>query len=134
MNFKISVLFALFAAVHMYAADDVLKFHAKLGFVKGEDKIASYEFIDDEKKLVIVGQKSIQVWDVDNAKLLNSVTHQIEQFAPSGWFGSFVLLGLPKALKWRPWVIEPWGKWIMTSEKIGEGKIRSAVIRDLKTL
>lgn len=134
MNFKISVLFALFAAVHMFAADDVLKFHAKLGFVKGEDKIASYEFIDDEKKLVIVGQKSIQVWDVDNAKLLNSVTHQIEQFAPSGWFGSFVLLGLPKALKWRPWVIEPWGKWIMTSEKIGEGKIRSAVIRDLTTL
>ncbi len=134
MKLKIFVLLVVIAAVNAFGAGDVLKFHAKLGFVKGEDKITSYEFIDDEKKLVIIGQKSIQVWDVDNAKLLNSVNHQIEQFSPGGWVGTYLLLGLPKALKWRPWVIEPSGKWIMTSEKLGTSKIRSAVIRDLKTL
>lgn len=128
------VIFAMSAFV--LAADDaqVLEFKAKVGFTNGEDKIIEHKFIDNDKKLLIMGQKSLQIWDVETAKLIVSVPHQIPQFAPRGFVSNYLLLNLPAIIDWRPYIIDDQGKWIITIEKIGTGEKRSAIVRDLENL
>jgi hypothetical protein len=117
------------------AADtEVLEFKSKIGFTNGEDKIAAYDFLENGKKILIIGEKNLQLWDVANAKMINSVPHQIPQFAPRGFISTYLLLGLPKFLDWRPFIIDEDGKWIITAEKLGTNPLRSAVVRDLQTL
>jgi WD40 repeat protein len=127
----------LASAAALLAADgDVLEYKAKLGFTNGEDKIIEYQFIDSDRKLLIIGEKNLQLWDVESGKLLNSVTHQIPQFAPPtrGFFNKYVMLGLLDGFNWRPFVINDDGDWIITVERIGTNPLRSAIVRDLQTL
>jgi len=137
MNFlrivlKMLLCLVLVVGVFAQANKDILQFKAKIGFTQAEDKIVEYKFLENGKKVLLVGQKNIQLWDVEAAKLLNSVPHQIPQFSSSG-FLSFVTLGLSDILKWKPFVIYADGKRLVTIEKIGNKKIKSAVVRGLQT-
>ena len=118
-------------AMFVSAADtDVLEFKSKLGFTNGEDKIIEYRFLDSERKLLIIGEKGLQLWDVESGKLLHSAAHQIPQFTPSGGF----VKNLLNAFRWRSFVISDDGEWMITVEKIGTNPLRAAVVRDLVTL
>ena len=130
----LTLMLALAAAV--FAADgDVLEFKARIGFTNGEDKIVEYRFIDSDRKLLIIGERNLQLWDVENGKLLNSVVHQLPQFTPSrGFVNKYLALGLLDAFNWRPFVINDDGDWIITAERTGTNPLRSAVVRDLQTL
>jgi WD40 repeat protein len=129
------MILGLTAAV-LAADNDVLQFKAKIGFTNGEDKIVEYKFLDGDRKLLIIGERNLQLWDVENAKLLNAVPHQIPQFAPSsrGFVGKMLTLGLLEGFNWRPFVVNDDGEWIITVERIGTNTLRSAVVRDLQTL
>jgi hypothetical protein len=109
-------------------ADSPVTFDKAIGFTKGEDKIASYSFFDSGNKVVIFGEKQLQIWDVRQGKLLNSTKHNIDRFAPSGF-----LKGIAKmfTMNWNPVLIDPNGKWMMTLEKEKGSKIRVGVVRSL---
>ena len=130
------ILTMIFAVSFVFAANDaeVLEFKGKIGFTNGEDKILDHQFLDNGKKILLIGEKNLQVWDVENAKLLNSVSHQIPQFAPRGFVSTYLLLGIPKFLDWRTFIVDEGGKWMITAEKVGTNELRSAVVRDLKDL
>jgi WD40 repeat protein len=131
-----SIVVLLIVSVFVFAADDdeILKLESKIGFIKGEDKIVQYNLLEN-KKILLIGEKNLQIWDVENAKLVNSVPHQIPQFAPRGFFSTYILLSIPQILDlWKPYVVDPNGKFIITAEKIGDNKLQSAVVRDLQTL
>ncbi len=134
---KISKLLLLlvFFVANVFASNDseVLMFKAKIGFDKTEDKIIEYKFFESGKKVLLLGNKSLQIWDVENNKLLNSALHQIPQFAPSRFF-DYVSLGLTQVFAWKPYVIDPQGKWIITIEKTDDIKIKSVIVRDLQTV
>lgn len=117
------------------SANDLFRFNAKGGFAAEEDMIVEHQLVDDGRKLILVGEKFIQVWDVEGAKLVSSTPHGIPQFAPvKGFVSKYLLLGLPKILKWQPYLIDPQGKWLATIEKATPDKpFRSAVIRDVTT-
>ena len=122
---------AVFAA--QIGAQELLKFKAEIGFAQSEDQIVAHQFLDGGKKLLLVGQKNIQLWDVENAKLIRSAAHQIPQFAPKGFLSDYVLLGLPQLFAWKPYLIAPGGEWIITVEAVGDKKLKSAVVRDLQS-
>ena len=130
------ILVLLFACIFTFAVNgaDVLEFKTKIGFTNGEDKIVAHEFLENGSKVLIIGEKNLQLWDVENAKLMNSVAHDFSQFAPRGFVSSYLLLGIPRILDWKPFVVEPRGEWIITVEKLGASEKRSAVVRDLQTL
>lgn len=135
---RISLILLVFlAATRCVFADDddaILHFKAKIGFMNGEDKIVEYKFIDKDKKLVIIGEKVLQIWDVENARMLSSAAHRIPQFAPRGFVSTYLLLGVPRLLDWRSFLIDADGKWIITIEKTDTRSLSSAVVRDLRTL
>jgi hypothetical protein len=130
------ILIMIFAVGFVFAGadDEVLEFKSKIGFTNVDDKIIEYRFLENDKKLLIIGEKNLQVWDVENARLLNSVPHQLPQFASRGFVSEYLLLGLPRLLDWRPFLVDEGGKWIITAEKIGTNPLRSAVVRDLQSL
>ena len=130
------VLMLLFAVGAVFGANDadVLEFRTKIGFINGEDKIIEHQFLENGTKLLLIGEKNLQLWDVENAKLINSLPQSIAQFTRRGFVSSYLLLGLPRAFDWRPFIVEPHGKWIITVEKVGTNQFRSAVVRDLQTL
>jgi WD40 repeat protein len=132
----LAALILIFAVGTVFGGTDgdVLEYKSKIGFTNGEDKIAAYDFLENGKKIVIIGERNLQLWDVENARLINSVPHQIPQFAPRGFISTYLLLGLPKFLDWRPFIIDADGKWMITAEKVGNNPRRSAVVRDLQTL
>lgn len=130
------ILILLISCVFVFAAGgaEVLEFKGKIGFTNGEDKIVAHEFLENGSKVLIIGEKNLQLWDVENAKLLNSVSHDFSQFAPRGFVSTYLLLGIPRVLDWKPFVVEPHGEWIITVEKLGANEANSAVVRDLQTL
>ncbi|HLL99609.1 MAG TPA: WD40 repeat domain-containing protein [Pyrinomonadaceae bacterium] len=130
------VLIIICAFSFVFAQNDgeILEFKSKIGFTSGEDKIIEHKFLENGKRLLIIGEKNLQVWDVDNAKLLNSVPHQIPQFAPRGFVSTYLLLSIPRILNWRPFLVDEGGRWIITVEKTGANPLRSAVVRDLQNL
>jgi len=132
----LTVLIMIFAVSAVCSANntEVLEFKSKIGFTNGEDKIIEHKFLENETKVLLIGEKSLQLWSVENAKLLYSVPHDFSQFSPGGFISTYFLLGVPKMLVWRPYVVEPHGKWIITVERLGTNKLRSAVVRDLQTL
>ncbi len=134
---KVLVILTLIFAVNIafaFAEGEPLEFKAKVGFIQSEDKIVEHKFLDGGKKLLIIGRKNLQVWDVETAKLINSAPHKIAQFAPKGFVSNYLLLGLPEILSWRSYVVEPSGKWIVTIEKTGDDKPKVAIVRDLQTV
>lgn len=138
-NYKALCCFQLFvlaiSVLSVGANDGPLKYRGKMGFFDDSDSIAASEFVKDGSKLVLIGQKNIQIWDAKGLKLIRSVPHSIDQFAPAkGFFSKYVLLGLPKILNWRPYLIDPDGKWLATIEKDGNSKLRTVIVRDLKDL
>ena len=54
-----------------------LLFKARIGFDDAKERIIGQKFFDDDKKLVLIGIKSIQFWDVTKGKLLESHPHEI---------------------------------------------------------
>ncbi|HEX8247941.1 MAG TPA: WD40 repeat domain-containing protein [Pyrinomonadaceae bacterium] len=135
-KFSIIIIIIICAVNFVFAQTDgeVLEFKSKIGFTGGEDKIVEHKFLENGKKLLIIGEKNLQIWDVENAKLLNSAAHQIPQFAPRGFVSTFLLLGVPRLLDWRPFLVDEGGRWLITVEKIGTNPLRSAVVRDLQNL
>ncbi|MDQ3801824.1 MAG: WD40 repeat domain-containing protein [Acidobacteriota bacterium] len=134
---KLSIILIIICAVNfVFAQNDgeVLQFKSKIGFTAGEDKIVGHQFLENGRKLLIIGEKNLQVWDVENGKLLHSVSHQIPQFASRGFISTYLFMGLPRLLDWRPFVIDEAGRWIITVEKTGANPLRSAVVRDLQNL
>ncbi|MEZ5347200.1 MAG: WD40 repeat domain-containing protein [Pyrinomonadaceae bacterium] len=132
--FALMLLIAASAVAAASSGNEILELKAKIGFTNGQDRIVKYNLIG-EKRILLIGEKNIQIWDTENFKLINSVSHQIPQFAPRGFFSTYVLLGLPQMFELlKPYVVDPAGKFIITAEKTGDGKLKSAVIRDLNTL
>lgn len=132
-GFRIVAVVLLFA-FSAFAGDEVFQLKARVGFTGGEDEIVRHHFIDDGRRLVIIGLRNLQIWDVENAKVITQIPHQIPQFGPRGFISTYFLLGIPKMLNWREYVIDPRGRWIITAEKIGQEVDRSVVVRDLTDL
>ena len=132
----LAFLIIISAVGFAFAVDDaqVLEFKSKIGFVNGEEKIKVHEFFDNERKMLIIGEKTLQIWDAETGKLLNSAPHQIPQFAPRGFVSDYLLLSIPKLLDWRPILVDKNGRWLITVEKVGNSLLRSAVVRDLGSL
>lgn len=127
------ILFALNFGVAQNLSDQV-KFKGKIGFINDEDEIVEHKFIDGGKRLLIIGKRNLQIWDVENRQLLNSVQQQIPDFASGIFTSTYMLSGFPKFLDWRSYIVDESGKWIITSEKIGASKLRSAIVRELPSL
>ena len=72
MNKVLLFLTLILAFSNVFAGNDteVLEFKSKIGFTNNEDKIADYAFLNDGNKILIIGQKNLQLWDVENTKLL----------------------------------------------------------------
>jgi len=118
-----------------FSDEEFLKYRGAVGFADRSDKIVDHEFTKDGKKLILIGEKNLQIWNVDSLKLIRSIPNSIDQFTPSsGFFSKYILLGLPKLLQWRPYLIDPNGKWIATIEKEPTAKGRLVIVRDLKNL
>lgn len=130
------ILFLFLFSLSVFASNDseTLKYNAKIGFTNGEDSISAHNFFDGGRKLLLFGEKTLQIWDVASGKLLHSVPHQIPQFEYRGFISRYIFFDLPRLLDWRPYLVDPDGKWLITAEKIGDNKLRSAVVRSLRDL
>lgn len=134
MRFTRHVVFAILPVIFVlngYSAD-ILQFKSKIGFTRSEDMIVDHKLFDNDRKLLLIGKKYFQFWDLETATLLSSTPHQIPQFAPRGLVDK-LLLGLPSALSWRPFLIDDAGKWLITVERTEGAEHRSAVVRDLNS-
>lgn len=71
-------------AVHAQISDEKFQFKGKFDFDNPAEKILYYELFDNGEKLRLFGERSIQIWDVKNNKVLESRRHEIEnlQAAP----------------------------------------------------
>ncbi len=80
MRFFILVLFLLtFLRISALAQPSSvpLIFKTKVGFTDPSEKIVAQKFIDSNRKLVLVGRKSVQLWDVERGTLVESRRHEI---------------------------------------------------------
>jgi WD40 repeat protein len=86
------ILFCLFLVGFSFAqtSSDFLKFKARVGFDDKKERITAKHFSEDGTKLTLIGLKTIQVWDVPNAKLLKSYAHEIVEL--DKFFGTFYQL------------------------------------------
>jgi len=137
MNILKSAFFLLLFSLSVFAGSDaeVLKYNAKIGFVNGEDTIETYKFLEDGKKIFLLGDKNLQIWDVATGKLLHSVENPSWKFSPyEFFFSSYISFNVPYFENWKNYALESNGKWIITTEKTGGNKLKSAVVRDLKDL
>ncbi len=136
LTYVICCLAALFIGATAQTSDnEPLKYRGAMGFADGSDKIAGFEFVKDGSKLVVIGETQLQIWDAKELKLIRSIPHTIDQFAPSkGFFSKYILLGIPKLLRWRPYVVDPNGKWLATIERSDVPDIRTVVVRNLQDL
>jgi hypothetical protein len=57
---------------------DVMKFKTRIGF-EADESIEQTRILDNRAKVALVGRKTIQIWDLINAKLLNSFPHEIKK-------------------------------------------------------
>jgi WD40 repeat protein len=56
---------------------ELLKFKARIGFDEEKERIAARYFSKDGTKLTLIGLRTIQTWDLPNAKLIESHPHEI---------------------------------------------------------
>lgn len=130
-------LFLLLFSLSVFALndDEILKYNAKIGFVNGEDIIETYKFLDDEKKIFLLGDKNLQIWDVGSGKLLHSIENPSWRFSPdNSFFNAYMSYSIPYFQNWKNYALDSNGKWIVTTEKTGGDKLKSVVVRDLKEL
>lgn len=59
------------------SAPEILQFKNRIVFNEAKEPIIAQKFLDDESKIVFVGIKTIEVWDVGNGKLIGSHQHEI---------------------------------------------------------
>lgn len=118
------------------AQANVLEFIAETGFDKREDKIVKYKFLESEKKIILLGEKNLQVWDYESGKLLSSVVHGIPKFENFNLYSNIVFPDVPPVTEWNPVLIDPQGKWGITIEHFGDGdkKKKMAVVRDVSAM
>ncbi len=122
----------LLVSANISHSADLLQFTAKAGFVQADDIIVEHKLVDDGHKLLLIGQQNIQLWDVASGKLVSTTPHHIAQFGPKGFVSNLFTLGLVELFTWRPFYVDPAGKWIATIEKANANvDHKSVVIRDL---
>ncbi len=116
----------LFAVAVSGQTDDVPVCEADLwiGFVQDEDKVVSHEFINSDSQILIIGNRLLRLYDIKTGKQIYSVSHDIPRFTK----GSFFDFNLTK---WLPYVVDSNGKWMVTAERVGNRKTRSAVARNI---
>jgi WD40 repeat protein len=79
----LKVLFGLLLLTYLSFAQassleqNALRFKARIGFIEKDDRIAARKFLDDGRKILLVGKKTIQIWDVTTAHLLEERPHEI---------------------------------------------------------
>lgn len=124
------ILFALSGAANA----ELLEFIAETGFENKEDKIVKYQFFEGEKKIILLGEKKLQIWDYENGKLLDSVAHGIPKFESFKFFDNVAYFGVPPAISWESILIDPQGKWIVTIEPSADKKKKTAIVRDVPAM
>jgi WD40 repeat protein len=112
--FCISLLCLVFSiAAFAQISDEKFKFKGKFDFDNPAEKILHYELFDNGEKLRLLGERSIQVWDVKNNKVLETRRHGIENLwsAPFGGVSpdksKFIVLGFEEKRKDLPKVEIP---------------------------
>lgn len=75
---QIFLLYLVFLCVcFAQSAPEILHFKSRIGFESADEKIIAQKFFDDDRKLVLVGKKSIRFWETASGKLLKTVSHDI---------------------------------------------------------
>lgn len=74
--FQIIILLIPFYVFGQNAAD-ILEFKARIGFTEQEERIIGQKIFDDGRKIILIGKKTIQIWDIKDAKLIESRPHEI---------------------------------------------------------
>ena len=79
MQFLKVFIFILFSLILSPAQSEteILQFKARIGFTETDSRIVAQKFFDGDRKLVLIGKKTIQFWDVPNARLIETRLHEI---------------------------------------------------------
>ena len=77
--FFILLLLTNFSFAQADLEQNVLRFKARIGFTAPDDYIFGRKFLDDERKVLLVGKNTIQIWDVAEGKLLEERPHEIQK-------------------------------------------------------
>lgn len=64
-----------------------LRLKAKIDY--GTEKIVAEQFLDNNAKLMVIGEKNIRVWDTVSGKLLESFPHEIAASKDPQWLDAF---------------------------------------------
>lgn len=80
------VLFLSIAAFAQTNDSNFLQFKARIGFDDEKERIAAQRYSDDGTKMTLIGLKSVQIWDIPTAKLVESHPHEIVE--PDKFFGT----------------------------------------------
>jgi WD40 repeat protein len=138
---KKAVSLILFIAITLLTTAAIkaepLQYNGKIGFVNGEDIITFHRFFDNDKKLLVIGAKTVQLWDVETRKMISTATHSIEEFKPVSIWDVLNPKNWKSLLKYEPVLFDPEGQWMIATEKSVNSafpKKNVAVARDLKTL
>jgi WD40 repeat protein len=75
--FFICLCYAGFSFAQTTLDEEALRFKARIGFDDASERIVAQKSLDGDQKVLLVGKKTIQVWDVPNAKLLEERPHEI---------------------------------------------------------
>jgi WD40 repeat protein len=79
---KVFLILLLLTSFNFAQADleqNALRFKARIGFTAPDDHIFGQKFLEDERKVLLVGKKTIQIWDVADGKLLEEHPHEIQK-------------------------------------------------------
>jgi hypothetical protein len=68
----------LIPAIYSQSSTGPLRFKAKIGFDNPEEKILDRKIFDNNRKLLLVGKKQVQAWDVATATLLYSRANEMK--------------------------------------------------------
>lgn len=74
---KVFLLSLFFSIVSFAQSAEILQFKTRIGFTENDERTVAQKFLDGDNRLVLVGKKSVQFWDVPNAKLIESHPHEI---------------------------------------------------------
>lgn len=110
---------------------DFVKFKAKIGFVNNEDRVKSFQYSEDGKEIIILGFKTIQVWDVKSGKLISSVPYSVQEYPVFGKLAAVLTFGLSTTVKMEKFENAPEADYFVAVE--GEKDNRQVVVRQIET-